>query len=197
MDIALWGGPDLFKGTVEVEGKGIYPNSVACNTATVWDIDFKFAHGLTLKFVGIPNGGNAGQPTGDPLYHWEDWKKRYRRISDHGTAFEGDNGWVHVDRSGINLEPESLAEVKSDSFKSNLIRSGDHTRNFIDCIKSREKSICPIEDAVLGDSMCQIADIAARLKRKLTYDIGKEDFVNDKEASQRLRLRDMRKPWHV
>ena len=197
MDIALWGGADLLQGKVEVEGKALYGDTVACNTAKVWDIDFRFSTGVAMKFVGIPNGENAGKPTGDPYYHFEDWKKRYRRILDHGTAFEGDNGWVHVDRGGINLEPESLAEVKKEGFKTRLIQSGDHVGNFLACVKSRDKTVCPIEDAVLGDSMCHIADIAARLQRPLIYDIGSEDFINDREASGRLRLRDMRKPWHV
>jgi predicted dehydrogenase len=196
MDIALWGAPDLRQGTVEVGGKAIYGDNVACNTATVWDIDYKFSTGLTLKFVGLPNGGNQDKPTGDPVYHYEDWKTRYRRTwGNHGTAFEGDNGWVHVDRATINFEPESLEEIKMENFKTRLVQSNNHVGNFLECVKSRKKTVCPIEEAVLGDSLCQIADIAARLRRTLTYDIGREDFVNDPEASRRLRLRDMRKPW--
>ena len=118
MDIALWGAWNLFQGTVEVGGTAIYGDTVACNTARVWEIDFKFSTGCTMKFVGLPNGGNQDQPTGDPVYHYDDWKKRYRRTwGAHGTAFEGENGWVHVDRASINFEPETLEEVKKDNIQ--------------------------------------------------------------------------------
>jgi predicted dehydrogenase len=198
MDIAQWGASDLSQGTVEVGGKAIYGDTVACNTPRVWDIDFKFSSGLALKFVGLPNGGNQDRPTGDPVYHHEDWKKRYRRASaTHGTAFEGEAGWVHVDRSGLNCEPETLRRVKKEDFKVHLTESYDHVGNFLECVRSRAKTVCPIEEAVLADTLCQIADIAARLGRTLTYDFGREDFVNDAEASRRLRLREMRKPWGI
>jgi predicted dehydrogenase len=197
MDIAQWGA-DLSHGTVEVGGKAIYGDTVACNTARVWDIDFRFSSGLAMKFVGLPNGGNQDKPTGDPVYHHEDWKKRYRRAdATHGTAFEGEAGWVHVDRSGLNCEPDTLRRVKKEEFKTHLTESYDHVGNFLECVRSRAKTVCPIEEAVLADSLCQIADIAARLGRTLTYDIGHEDFVNDAEASRRLRLREMRKPWVI
>ncbi len=70
-------------------------------------------------------------------------------------------------------------------------------RSKIECVRSRAKTVCPIEEAVLADTLCQIADIAARLNRTLTYDIGREAFVNDAEASRRLRLRNMREPWVI
>jgi hypothetical protein len=47
------------------------------------------------------------------------------------------------------------------------------------------------------DAMCHIGDIAARLGRKLTFDLKKEKFVGDAEAGRRLLVRDMRKPWHL
>ncbi len=102
-----------------------------------------------------------------------------------------------MDRSGLNCEPETLRRVKKDEFKILLTQSDDHVGNFLECVRSRAKTVCPIEEAVLADTLCQIADIAARLNRTLTYDMGREDFVNDPDASRRLRLRDMRRPWGV
>ena len=198
MDIALWGGGELLGGSVVVEGRGNYRTAEGiCDTATIWDVDYTFASGLTVKFVGVPNGENHGKPTGEPFLYEAEWKARYRQITNHGTAFEGDNGWVHVDRGNLNLQAEELNRVSEDRFRTKLIQSKNHARNFLDCVKSRTETVSPIDAAVTGDALCHIADIACRLGRKLTFDLKKERFVNDEEANQRLKARPMRKPWHL
>ena len=112
MDIALWGGGDLFGGSVVVEGRGNYRTAEGiCDTATIWDVDYTFASGVTLKFVGVPNGQNSGKPTGDPSLYQDEWKARYRQITNHGTAFEGADGWVHVDRGNLNLQSEEIGRA--------------------------------------------------------------------------------------
>jgi len=198
LDIASWGAGDLMDGPFTVEGHGNFRLAEGiCDTATIWEVDYRFASGLTMKFVGVPNGANAGKPTGEPFLHGEEWRQRYRRISDHGTAFEGTDGWAHVDRSGINLQPEELIERKADDFKVKLVRSGDHVGNFIACIKSRGETVCPIDAAVKSDILCHTADIALRLGRKVTFDLHAERFLHDEEANRRLKARPMRAPWHL
>jgi hypothetical protein len=184
--------------TVTVEGRGNFRwADGVCDTATIWEVDYRFASGLTMKFVGVPNGGNSDSATGEPFLHGDEWKQRYRRITSHGTAFEGSDGWAHVDRSGINLQPEKLIELSPDTFKTQLTRSSDHTRNFLDCVKSRAETVCPIDAAVKGDALCHIADIAIRLGRKVTFDLKRERFIGDSAANHRLKARPMRKPWHL
>ena len=198
LDIALWGGGNLLGGSVQVEGRGTFRNTEGvCDTATIWEVDFKFSSGVSLKFIGVPNGQNEGRPTGDPWLYQNEWNKRYRRISSHGTAFEGTEGWVHVDRSGINLQPENLIDIKPESLDVKLVHSPGHVRNFLDCIKSRADTVCPIEAALAVDTLCHLADAATRLERKLTFDFKAECFVDDAAANQRLKARPMRKPWHL
>jgi glucose-fructose oxidoreductase len=196
IDIAAWGA-DLFTGPIEVEGRGTYYGEGACDTATVWDVNMKFETGVTMKFVGVPNGGNQGRPTGDAWPQENEWKKRYRRITSHGTAFEGSDGWVHVDREGINLNPETLIDEKPETFKVQLTRSPDHVRNFLDSIKSRADTVCPIDESVRSDTLCHLSEIAMRLNRKVVWDPKKERFVGDPEANLRVRARKMRAPWHL
>jgi predicted dehydrogenase len=196
LDIAAWGAGDLMNGPFTVEGRGNYRAAEGiCDTATICEVDYRFASGLTMKYVGVPNGGNEGKPTGEPFLHGEEWGKRYRRITSHGTAFEGSAGWAHVDREGINLQPENLIERNPDDFKVQLIRSSDHAANFIDCVKSRAETVCPIDAAVKSDILCHTGDIAMRLGRRLTFDFGREQFVHDAEANRRLEPRSMRAPW--
>ena len=150
-----------------------------------------------MKFVGVPNGSNRGLPTCDTWLQADEWKSRYRRIDSHGTAFEGTEGWVHVDRSGINLQPENLIDENPDSFKVKLTRSPDQVRNFLDCIHSRVETVCDIDEAVRSDTLCHITKIAISLNRKVTWDPHKERFLGDEEANLRLRARTMRAPWHL
>jgi type 1 glutamine amidotransferase len=196
MDIALWGAGDLMDGAVTVEGRGNFRTAEGiCDTATIWEVDYQFASGLTMKFVGVPNGGNSDAATGEPFLHGDEWKQRYRRITTHGTAFEGADGWAQVDRAGINLEPEKLIDLKEEACKVQLKRSPGHVRDFLDCVKSRADTVCPIDVAVKSDALCHIADIAIRLRRKVTFDMKKERFMNHDAANQRLKARPKRKPW--
>jgi predicted dehydrogenase len=197
LDIAAWGCPELFNGPIQVEGRGTFHAEGACDTATIWNIDMEAANGVTLKFVGVPNGGNSSKPTCDPWPQAEEWKQRYRRISTHGTAFEGSEGWVHIDRDGIDLQPESLIDDHEDSFKVQLTRSSHHVRNFLDCVKSRAATVCPIDDAVRTDTLCHVSEAAIRLNRKVIWDPRKERFLNDEAANLRLPVRQMRAPWHI
>jgi predicted dehydrogenase len=197
MDIAVWGGGSLLDGKVEVEGRGRYPTEGACNTATTWDINYRFASGVTMTFAGTPNKQNMGQPTGEPWPHLEEWKQRFGNLNTHGTTFEGTEGWILVDRGQLVTSPETLREAKAESFGVRLKASGDHVRDFLDSIRRRQAAVSPVEDALRTDMMCHIGDAAARLGRKLTFDVTKEKFVGDSEANRRLRMREMRKPWHV
>ena len=198
MDIAAWGAGELMDGQVLIEGRGNFRQAEGvCDTATIWEAEYIFASGLTLTFVGVPNGGNRGAATGEPFLHGEEWKQRYRRIESHGTAFEGTEGWAHVDRAGINLQPENLIDRRPEDFKVRLTASSNHARNFLDCVKSRAETVCPVTAAVKADTLCRIADVALRLGRRLTFDFAKEQFVHDHEANARLKARPMRAPWHL
>ena len=196
LDIAAWGA-DLFSGPIEVEGRGTFHCQGACDTATIWNIDLRFGGGVTMKFVGVPNGGNRGLPTGDTWPEEPEWRRRYRRISSHGTAFEGTDGWVHIDRDGINLQPESLIDANPDEFKTKLARSHDHVHNFIEGVKNRSETVSNIDEAVRSDTLCHLGDIAIRLNRKVVWDPHKEHFPGDDEANLRLPSRKMRPPWHL
>lgn len=197
MDIAIWGAGDLMKGMVEVEGSGAYPTDGACNTATIWDVRMKFNSGLNVIFAGTPNGGNAGKPTGEAWPHLEECKAKFGQVTTHGTAFEGTDGWARVHRGDLLTGPAELATIDGKFLNARLKTSGDHVRDFIQSVISREPTICPVEDAVWGDTLCQISDIAARLRRKLTFDFKTERFIDDPEANKRLALREMRQPWNV
>ena len=180
LDIALWGGGEKVACPVEIEGKGVWPTEGVCDTAMNWKVTCKYDSGVTMNF------------TGDP--YPDEWKQRYGRTTSHGTAFEGTDGWVHVDRSGINAHPKELLETELGPNDIHLFKSGNHVRNLLDCVKSRAETICNIDVAVQADIICHISDIAIRLEQKLKWDPKTERFANNDAANRRL-SRSMRTPW--
>jgi len=192
LDIALWGHPEMFRGKMTIEGKGIFPNEGACNTSVAWKVDFKFADGVTMDFRGTANGYKEVNAMND----FTEWRQRYGLVQEHGTAFEGTDGWVVVKRGNLRASKESLLEEPMDSFKLQLPRSSHHQKNFLDCVRSRARTVCPIEESVQADALCQLSDIATRLERKLRFDPRTENFVRDDEANRKLQLRPMRAPYN-
>jgi hypothetical protein len=53
-----------------------------------------------------------------------------------------------------------------------------------------------VENAAHDEMMCQMGDIAMRLKRKVRFDPVKEAFIDDPEANRRA-FRSMRSPWRI
>jgi glucose-fructose oxidoreductase len=193
LDIAYWGHPGMMKGPVTIEGKGIFPAEGACNTSVAWEVDFKFADGVGMKYRGTRNGHDQVNELND----LRAWQEKYRKITDHGTAFEGTEGWVQVFRGGLVTSPEKLAEEPAGPSDVRLMNSPNHVGNFVAAVKTRGQTICPIEDSVQADILCHLSDIATRVKRKVTWDPAKEKFVGDPEANAKLGLRPMRKPWQL
>ncbi len=193
LDIAYWAYPDMMKQPFQLFGRAIIPTEGACNTAVAWDINFEFPSNVKMRFKGTPNGFNQKID----MNNFSEWESIYGKIADHGTGFNGTKGWIMVRRGEIRTNPESLATQKIGDNETKLIQSSNHVKNFVDSVKSRKPSICPIEDAVYADTLCHLSDIASRLQRRLSWNPKKEEFIKDKEANAKLKLRSMRKPWKI
>ena len=127
-----------------------------------------------------------------------------------GTRFEGTEGWVQLGWDGLETYPESLKTTKIGPNELHLpvsvpqremVLSGrqshlnpDHARNFLDCIKSRQDPVEPVEAGHRTASLCHLANIAMRLKRRIGWDPATEQILGDDEASGMLG-RPMRSPW--
>jgi len=68
--------------------------------------------------------------------------------------------------------------------------------NFLDCVRTRRRTVAPVEVAVLSDSITQLSMIAIYTGRKIRWDAQREVIVGDPGAS-RLVSRAMRPPWHL
>ncbi|MCF7709433.1 MAG: hypothetical protein K9N52_11090, partial [Verrucomicrobia bacterium] len=175
------------------EGRAVIPRIGACNTAIGWWVNFKCSNGVTADFFGTPNGYSVISK----MNNLASFEKKYRTVLTHGTAFEGADGWILVDRSGLRSYPEDLANTRIKEGESKLMRSYNHARNLLDGVKSRNNTVCNIDAAVQADEMCHISDITTRLNRKVVWNPKTERFVNDEQANSLLSLRKMRYPWQL
>lgn len=192
LDIALWGYPEMMRGPMRIEGRGVIPREGAGNTAVAWDVTFTFASGVTLRYRGTPNEYADRSALND----LGDWRTRYGGIEGHGTAFEGSEGWLEVHRGGVRAEPaKALEAAPGESFRARP--SDSHQKDWIESIRLRRPAVCGIEESVQADLLCHLADIAIREARPLRFDPVRERFEADDAANARLALRPMRAPWGI
>ena len=72
----------------------------------------------------------------------------------------------------------------------------EHIRNFIDCVRSRQKSNADLETVGHPSSvLCHAGNVAWRVGRQVTLDPQTELFVGDDEANQLRTRPEYRKPW--
>jgi predicted dehydrogenase len=173
IDIAHWGlGLDL-TGPVEIEGVGEYPKDGIYDAPTQYKFTCKYKDGLEMVVAN-----DRQQPKG------------------MGTVWYGQNGWIHVKRGLLEASDGKILKEVIGPDEIRLYNSRDHHQNFLDCVKSRKKTITPIEIAHRSISVALLGEIAMLLGRKVRWNPDKEEFVND-DAANRMLTRPMRSPWHL
>ncbi len=184
IDSAHWGMDTEFTGPIEIWGSAEFP------TKGLWDVHGPFrtealyANGVHMIVSGdFPNG----------------------------IKFIGTEGWVFVSRGDetvtasdpVSKLKDSRALAASDPKiitsvigpdEIHLYESKQHHGNWLECIKSRQQPIAPVEVAHRACSACLIHHMAMKAKRKLFWDPLKERFKNDEEANALL-ARPQRAPY--
>lgn len=116
-----------------------------------------------------------------------------------GTKFIGTDGWVWVNRGAFessNPEFRKFSRLPEAQRKVSLFKSPGHHRNFIDCVKSREKPLCTIEVGHRSATAGHLSLIALKVNRTIKWDPVKEEIIGDAEATK-LMGRDYRAPWKL
>ena len=169
IDIAHWGMGWDYTGPVEIEGKGNYPTEGLYNVATQYKFACKYANGTVLT---VANNTQLTQ----------------------GAKWYGEKGWIHVNRGGLNASDENILREEIGPNETRLYESRDHKQNFLDCVKSRELTICPAEVGHRSISVGLLGEIAMLTGRKIKWDPENEKIIGDPEAGALLG-RSYREPW--
>lgn len=130
------------------------------------------------------------EPFGDRSPHY------ITRLGTCPVRFVGDEGWVETGDSGeVVVQPKALQKEITSAKRVRGLDVSAHSRNFFDCIRSRGTTNANPDVMRRSHIASHAAAIAWILKRKLTLDPVKEEFVDD-DAANILRSRADRR-WAV
>jgi predicted dehydrogenase len=139
------------------------------------------------------------------------------RFGSYGIQFHGTKGTLYVDRSGFRITPQTTRREEANQppplptpdsrqtgfyYTTEILpevsdssqQHGPHVRNFLDCVKSRNRPIADIEDAHYTNTALRLGNISYRVRRTLHWDAEKEQIVGDAEANK-LVIGTYRQPW--
>ena len=71
---------------------------------------------------------------------------------------------------------------------------GSHEKNFLDCVKSRQKPNSDVEIGRLSTTLCHLGNVCHHLRRDVRFDPKTETFGDDKAANALL-TKQYRKPY--
>ncbi len=184
VDIAHWGLGFDHSGPSEIEGHGEFPAPNALwNTCTRYRIELKYPQDITMIIAGGHDDIQGG------------------------TKWIGTDGWVLVNRSEVDKANPGGFDASNPTWKkgkslpealrtTKLYKSPGHWRNFLDCVKSRQPTLAPVETAHHSAIPGHLGLISLLTGRKIRWDTASEMILDDPEAS-RLMTREYRAPWRT
>jgi hypothetical protein len=94
----------------------------------------------------------------------------------------------------VSDPPELLRETPAPN-DSDVYYSTSHSGNFLECIRTRQKTICDAETAHRAASLLLLGGITQRIGRTLEWDPEREVFPDSPDANRLLSMA-ARPPWH-
>ena len=169
IDIAHWGMGWDRTGPVEIEGKGVYPESGLYDTPYEYRFNCKYKNGIVMT---VANNKQIPQ----------------------GTKWYGDKGWIYVKRGKLEADPMDVLKEEIGPGEIHLHRSRDHKQDFLDAVKTRQLPVAPAEVGLRSISVGLLGEIAMLTGRKIRWNPDTEEILNDPGASALL-VRSYREPW--
>jgi predicted dehydrogenase len=172
VDTAHWGLGYDNTGPVEVSGTGEFLLSHRVwNAPARFQVTARYATGVVMEITG---GYDA------------------RR----GVTWYGDEGWIWVDRSGIDAQPRSvlMSRIRPDEIR--LERSTNHHRQFLECVKSRRRTLAPPDVALRSATPGYLGLISILTGTGIRWNPEQQRIAGN-PAAERLLSRPMRGPWHI
>jgi len=168
LDVALWGIQKMRRAEkclpTRVSGQGgIYWLDDAKEVPDTQVVTYDFGEFMLVWELRSFSSGNAIEGT------------------EAGTAFYGTEGTLTVDGSGWRVQ-----SIKGEPGPSAGRAPFQHERDFLDCVKSRQKPNADIEVGRLSTTLCHLGNIAHHLKRDVRFDPATETFPGDGEANALL-----------
>ena len=188
LDILVWGVKDKVNGVYSCEGTGkFWDEGGMYNNIFSWDLNYKYKTGLELHFASTDIASQSFM--------------NHREIKEgNGTTFYGSKGWISLSRSSVQSDVPEINQKLNDFPKNEKgwILSEENTMGqlFVDVITGKSEETCPLDEAIISDTISHMGDIAIRTNREVSWDPKKGEVINDIEANN-LYIRKMREPYTV
>jgi hypothetical protein len=158
-------------GTDHTDPEEIWPEESGPNAK----VSMRYPGGIVLK-LSLPPGKGPGL----------------------GAIFIGDKGKLEINRNKLAANPKQLIrEAPPPADKSEYASvAHEHLRNWVHCIRTREKPVAHAEVGHRSSVICHLVNICRELGRKLRWDPIQECFLGDDEAN-RLRSRPQRRGYEL
>ncbi|MBI4876857.1 MAG: Gfo/Idh/MocA family oxidoreductase [Acidobacteria bacterium] len=173
VDTAHWGLGFDETGPVEVEGKGEFSlASRVWNAPSKFRVTARYASGVSM----LISGG------------YDDVRR--------GARWIGDEGWIWVDRSGIDAQPRNVLTsiIRPDEIR--LERSPGHHRQFLECVVTRRRTLSPPDAALRSATPGYLGLISILTGSKIKWDPERQRILGN-PAAERLLSRPMRSQWNL
>ena len=194
LDMLRWClGQDSPKSVTAIGGRyaGIRDNREIPDTLEVlWEFE-----GPTLVVFSQYNANSArGNAQGSEMelrgtkgtmyLHSDRWEVVPERIATRPMGYQTPLDREVPRQYGLSFKPAMEPRISKGSFDTRF-----HTRNFLDCIKTRAKCNCDTLAGHLSSSATLIGNIAHQTKSHLMWDAREEKFTNNSAANKLLHYR--------
>jgi hypothetical protein len=123
----------------------------------------------------------------------------------YGLLFHGSEATMLVNRQGFEVFPETRKGkddkdvARSAAMKMDEVDNGleNHAANMLECMRSRKRPACDIEEGLRSSAPCLLGVVALRTGERLEYDASKLELKNASAASKKLFGREYRAPWKL
>ncbi len=140
---------------------------------------------VTYRYPGFVGSYESRTANPFPLYN-----------DTYGTSFHGTKATLMVNRGGYTLFPNAKgAEPVVEKSKEMADMNVPHWKNFLECLRTREKPISDIETCVRSTTTCVLANLALRHGMTLDWD-DKAFTVKQHDVKPFLKAK-YRSPWKL
>jgi len=174
VDAARWILGETMPRSVQAAG-GIYELKGNITTPDVLSAHFEFASCPVLWRHRIYGAAEYTREVSNGIFIY----------TDKETIFVGDTRWVVVPKG-------KGAQRQVHEGRADMAR--EHMANFLECVRTRNRPLCPLGEGYKSTATVQLAAIAYETESKVVWDASSEQIVGNPAASALLK-REYRPPY--